>query len=93
MLETRPRPSPCCCTNDGDGHRCPDAWFFILKAQILALTPGAPGLWATRQAYTQHLVEASLTPPGSDAWPDRCTITIDADPRCPQCHRTGEDTP
>ena len=78
---------PCCCTNAGDGHRCTHAWSLIILAKSSALARDWPQRKAVRSAYSTHLIDAQLHPPGTDAWPDLCTITMADDPRCPQCSK------
>jgi hypothetical protein len=75
----------CCCHNEGEGHRCPGAWELITAAQQASRQRRLPEVRALRQAYNQHLREAGLLSAAGEAWPDRCTITIADDPRCPAC--------
>ena len=78
-------PDPCCCTNEGAGHRCPAAWQLITTAVQARQARQALVLDEARMHYTTHLYQAGLLSYGSSAWPETCTATRADDPRCPQC--------
>ena len=72
----------CCC---GPGHRCPQAWQLIRLAQRARERGEVDTLDEVRLTYSMHLGQAGLRVYPAIAHPDVCTITIDDDPRCPQC--------
>jgi len=78
----------CCCTNDGEGHRCTHAWSLIILARSAKLARNKPQLDEARADYTTHLFTAGVIRYGISAWPDTCTETMANDPRCSQCKET-----
>ena len=75
----------CCCTNQGEGHRCPAAWKVIHAAQQARMQQRYDLINSLRQRYTTHLRTAGVLSAAGTSWPDHCQITMADDPRCPAC--------
>lgn len=81
--------SSCCCTDEGDGHRCPEAWHWMLLAQHARKRGGSKALRDTaRAAYTLHRFAATRITAGVTAWPDVSGVQLTDDPRCARCKET-----